>query len=137
MVEVLEKSQPILRKRLKPSEFGPWTVDKKFELHSKTMDTSGNKHNISGTKRSPTSSQKNGLEKSYKKLSNESVKTHSKNWGANNNVLMNTAMKMTSSQTLSPPFVKSKLKKAESKTTKTETRLVWCILTSFRLLRTP
>ena len=135
MVEVLEKSQPILRKRLKPSEFGPWTVDKKFELHSKTMDTSGNKHNISGTKRSPTSSQKNGLEKSYKKLSNESGKTHSKNWGANNNVLTN--MKMISSQTPSPPFVKSKLKKAESKTTKTETRPVWCILTSFWLLCTP
>ena len=135
MVEVLEKSQPILRKRLKPSEFGPWTVDKKFELHSKTMDTTGNKHNISRTKSSPKSSQKNGLEKSYKKLSNESVKTHSKNWGANNNVLTN--MKMISSQTPSPPFVKSKLKKAESKTTKTETRPVWCILTSFRLLRTP
>ena len=124
MVEVLEKNQPILRKRLKPSEFGPWTVDKKFELNPKTMDTIANKHKISKTKSSQQSSQRNGLEKSYQKLSNESVKTHSINWGTNKNVLMNTALKMTSSQTPSPPFVKSKLRKDESQTTKTEIRRV-------------
>jgi hypothetical protein len=99
MVEVIEKSQPVLRKRLKPSEFGPWTVDKKYELDPKTKETITNKNRVLRTK----SSQKNGPEKSYQKLSTEGGKKHS-----NTNVLMKTAMKMSSSQTPSPPFVKSK-----------------------------
>jgi hypothetical protein len=52
MVEVIERNQPVLRKRLKPEEFGPWTVERRFDLkevgtnHLKIAKPSNVKHSI-------------------------------------------------------------------------------------------
>jgi hypothetical protein len=52
MVEVIERNQPVLRKRLKPEEFGPWTVERRFDLkevgtnHLKVVKPSHVKHSM-------------------------------------------------------------------------------------------
>lgn len=81
MVEVIERSQPIIRKRLKPSEFGPWTVDKTYyDFDIKKIDSTLKKHSVAfdSTKTHPNKPKlKSGEIRNKLNIRNPGSKRHS------------------------------------------------------------
>ena len=96
MVEGIEKSQPVLRKRLKPSEFGPWTVDKNYyDFDVKKLDSTLKKH---------SESTKISVNKPKPKSDETRNKVNGRNFSAKRHSWTSTGIaKITSNKLLSSP----------------------------------